>query len=67
VGGCCKAVYFSEERRCDSIVVYVGEYSMQSISADAYKNGRFFSDMSEAVVYVLEQAYNLFPAGRFDK
>jgi hypothetical protein len=63
----CQAILFAQERRSNQFVVYVGRYSMQSISEEAYKNSRCFSTSEEAAEYALEQALVLFPAGRFGK
>jgi hypothetical protein len=45
-------IYIAQQRNSDSIVVYVGESSMQSLSEDAYTNGTCFSDVGDAAVYV---------------
>jgi hypothetical protein len=58
--GWLKAIYIAQERRSDSIVVYVGEYSMQSISENAYKNGKTFSSVEAAAEYVEEVALVIF-------
>ena len=36
------AVYVAQYRRSDDIVIYVGDFAMQSISENAYKNSTFF-------------------------
>lgn len=51
-----KAVYFAQHRNSDDIVVYVGEYAMQSISDDAYRHQNFFSTVDSAVEFIMEQA-----------
>lgn len=37
------AYYICQDRRSDQICIYSGEYQMQSISDDAYKNPKYFS------------------------
>ena len=50
-----KTFYICEARRSDQIVIYHGSYSMQSISEDAYHNGKYFDhdDYEVVVDYVL--------------
>jgi len=45
-------IYVAQERRSDDIVVYVGKYSMQGISEDAYMHSRTFGDEFRAVEYI---------------
>lgn len=52
--GRSKAVLFSEARGSDSIVVYVGDYTMQSISKDAYSHQNFFDNCEEATKFIVE-------------
>jgi len=51
-----KALYIAQQRNSDFIVVYLGSYSMQSISEDAYKNSKYFDcgDYASAVDYIFE-------------
>ena len=52
-----KMIAFSENRNSDDIVVYVGEYSFQSISDKAYNNAKYFKwdDIIGAANYIVEQ------------
>lgn len=50
-----KAIYFCNGRRTDAITIYVGNYSLQSISEDAYRNYFPSKDNQEAVDYVISQ------------
>lgn len=55
-------IYICQDRKSDYIMVYVGEYSMQGISDDAYHHPNSFSPGSSlsAADFVLEQAIKLF-------
>lgn len=50
-----KAIYFANHRNSDTIVVYIGNYSMQSISEDAYRNSYMSKNNYEAVHYIIQQ------------
>jgi len=47
--------YVAENRNSDKVVVYVGPYSMQSISVEAYKHKNYFSNPEEAANWIIEQ------------
>jgi hypothetical protein len=49
------AYFVSEHRNSDSIVVYKGRYSMQSISEDAYKHSNSFGDPEEAAEWIIDE------------
>jgi len=49
------AYYVSEHRNSDSIVVYKGKYSMQSISEDAYKHINSFKNPEEAADWIIDE------------
>lgn len=50
-----KAIYFANHRNSDVIRVYVGSYSLQSISDDAYAHSFTSKDNYDAVKYIIEQ------------
>lgn len=50
-----KAIFFANSRNGDTIVVYVGKYSMQSVSEDAYRNSFHSKDNYEDVNYIIQQ------------
>lgn len=50
-----KSYYVAQYRRSDEIVVYVGEYAMQSISEDAYNHPNFFKSIEDAVNWLEEK------------
>lgn len=56
-----KALYIAQQRNSDSIVVYLGSYSMQSISEDAYKNSKYFDcdDYAGVVNYIFDTLLSL--------
>ena len=54
-----KAIYWANHRNTDQIVVYVGSYSMQSISEDAYRNKFMSKSHGEASKYIIKQLKNL--------
>jgi hypothetical protein len=49
-----KCFYIAQSRGSDSIVVYYGSGSNQSISPDAYRNGKYFDEAAfdEAAGYI---------------
>lgn len=51
-----KAYYICEHRRSDEIVIYKGNYTMQSISDDAYKSPKSFAhnEFFEAAKWIAE-------------
>lgn len=51
-----KAYYICQNRRSDAICIYKGEYFMQSISDDAYKNPKCFdpNEQEEAARWIAE-------------
>lgn len=52
--GCGKALYIAEHRNVDDIVVYYGEFAMQSISEDAYRHKNFFKTEREAADFIID-------------
>ncbi|MGD2072745.1 MAG: hypothetical protein PVG65_04580 [Candidatus Thorarchaeota archaeon] len=54
-----KAIYFANHRNGDTIRIYVGKYSLQSISDDAYRNSYTSKNNDEAVDYIIEQMKQL--------
>jgi hypothetical protein len=51
-----EAIYFCQNRRSDQISVYIGRYSMQSISEEVYKNQRSFDTCEDAAEFIIEKA-----------
>lgn len=51
-----KAYYICQHRNSDSIRIYKGKYSMQSVSEDAYSNSKTFdfNDFFEAAQWIAE-------------
>jgi len=50
------AYYICEGRRSDSITIYKGDYSMQSISEDAYNHSNNFGrNFDKAVSWLIEE------------
>ncbi len=51
------AYYICQHRRSDDIAIYKGEYSMSSISEDAYKHQNFFkwNEFDKAVEWLLKE------------
>ncbi len=46
------ALFIAQERRSDDIVVYVGKFSMQGLSEDAYMNAHIFKDEVQAADFI---------------
>lgn len=54
-----KTIYFANHRNSDQIRIYVGDYSMQSISDDAYRNSYTSKNHLEAVEYIIKKMQEL--------
>lgn len=52
------AFYICENRHSDSPTVYVGNYSMQSISENAYKHCNSFKNINEASDWLIKEILN---------
>lgn len=50
-----KAIYFANHRNTDTICVYIGKYSMQSLSDSVYGNCYHSKDNLDAVQYIIKQ------------
>lgn len=50
-----QAYFISEHRNSDSIVIYKGNYSMQSLSDDAYAHKNFFPTIEQAVEWLRDE------------
>jgi hypothetical protein len=50
-----KAIYFANGRGGDTIRVYVGDYSMQFISENAYENSWTSNTNEGAISYIIKQ------------
>jgi hypothetical protein len=59
-----KAIYFANHRNSDVIRVYVGSYSMQSISDSAYENSYTSKDNYDAIEYIINQMKKLNAEGK---
>jgi len=61
-----QAIYIAQCRNSDQILICVGNYSMQSISEDAYSHKNLYkhNDYAGAAEFVLETAKRLFPIAK---
>jgi hypothetical protein len=46
-------------RRSSDVVVYYGEYAMQSLSGDAYENSRFFETPEAAADFIIQNIHEV--------
>lgn len=51
-----KVAFIAENRNSDQIVVYIGHYSNQGLSDDAYENAKYFdtNEYLDAAIYIKE-------------
>ena len=52
------AYFVAERRSSDRIVIYRGDYAMQSVSDDAYKHPNSFDTVDEAAEWLAESIVN---------
>lgn len=52
------AYFIAEHRNSDEIVIYRGDYAMQSISDDAYSHPNWFKSVDEAAEWLIESIIN---------
>jgi hypothetical protein len=60
--GGTKGIYFAQNRCSDLIAVYIGDYSNQGVSENAFKNRKDFLTCDDAVNYILDSAETMFPS-----
>jgi DNA-binding beta-propeller fold protein YncE len=58
----CKAIYFSENRNSDSVVVYYGQNSCQGIDEDTYASAKYFDsdkdyEAADYIILLIKETY----------